>query len=188
MRRGGAAAALVALALSAPAAHAVETSVMAFGGLVTLNTWEEVVAILPIEWAGAGIFGVAGAVHVGLPIRNLEFGAEVQLARYVGRQQSWEVNVVPAIARWRPETPLGPLESLAFGLGYSYASEPPAVEIRRGGDSSRDKWYWVIEAGFAAARPDREIVMRLHHRSTGNDSIGFGGSTNAVVVGLRQRF
>jgi hypothetical protein len=176
-------------ALALPAsAGAVETSVMGFGGLVTLNPWEEVLTVLPIEGAGAGIVGVAGAAHLDLPIRGLEIAAEVQLARYVGRQQSWEVNLVPAMIRWRPDTAPGPLASLAFGLGFSQASAPPAVEIRRGGDSSREKWYWVMEAGFAAARPDREIVLRLHHRSTGNGSIGFGGSTNAVVIGLRQQF
>ena len=183
----GAALAL-ALALAAAPAGAVETSLMAFGGLVTLNPWEEVLTVLPIEGAGAGIVGVAGAAHLVLPVRGFEIAAEVQVARYVGSQQSWEANLVPAMLRWRPERPPGPLRSLAFGLGFSRASAPPAVELRRTGAASRDKWYWVMEAGFAAARPDREIVLRLHHRSTGNGTIGSGGSTNAVVLGLRQRF
>lgn len=186
MRRVGAA--VLALALSAPTARAVETSVMGFGGLVTLNPWEEILTVFPIEGAGAGILGVAGAVHLDLPVRGLEFAAEAQVARYVGRQQNWEVNLVPAMIRWRPEAAPGPLESLAFGLGVSRASGVPAVEVRRGGTASRDKWYWVMEAGFVSGRSDREIVLRLHHRSTGNGTIGAGGSTNAVVIGLRQQF
>lgn len=187
-RRGFAGLLALALAASAPGASALETSVLGFGGVVTRNAWEEVLLVAPIDLARAGLFGIAGAVAWELPVPRLEFGAEVQLVRYVGRQDSWEVNVVPAILRWSPGFAPRPLESVAFGLGLSYASARPEIEIARGGTASREKWYWMLEAGFATGRADRDLILRLHHRSTGGGTIGEGGSTNAVVLGLRQAF
>jgi hypothetical protein len=186
--RRRAAAALAALALAGPAAAAPEVSVAGFGGLVTRNTWEEVLQVAPIEFAGSGLVGIAGAAAWDLPLAGLELSAELQLVRYLGRQDNWEVNAVPAILRWRPGFAPRPVESLAFGLGISYASALPAVEIAREGSASREKWYWMLEAGFATGRADRDVILRLHHRSTGNGTIGGGGSTNAVVLGLRQSF
>lgn len=186
--RGTAAFAGLALAATATGAAAVEASVFVFGGTVTRNTWEEVLQIAPIDLFGAGLVGVAGAATWDLPVSGFQLASELQLVRYLGRQDNWEVNLVPAIVRWSPDGALRPLDSLAFGLGVSHASALPAVEIARGGTASRGKWYWMIEAGFATGRDDRTYILRLHHRSTGNGSLGEGGSTNAVVVGIRQSF
>lgn len=187
-RRGTAALAGLALAATATGAAAVETSVLVFGGTVTRNTWEEVIQIAPVELFGAGLVGVAGGAAWDLPITGFQLAAELQLVRYFGRQDNWEVNLVPAIVRWSPGRALRPLDSLAFGLGVSYASDLPAVEIARAGTASREKWYWMMEASFGTGREDRTYFLRLHHRSTGNGSFGEGGSTNAVVVGIRQTF
>lgn len=178
----------LALAASASAAAALETSVLAFGGLVTRNTWEEVLQIAPIDLAESGLVGLGGEIAWDLPFAQLQLGAELQLVRYRGRQDNWEVNLVPATLRWNPARAPRPLESFAFGLGFSYANDLPEVEIERGGTASREKWYWMIEAGFATQRDDRDYVLRLHHRSTGNGTTGGGGSTNAVVFGIRQSF
>jgi hypothetical protein len=79
---------------------------------------------------------------------------------------------------------------LGFGLGWSFASEPPVNEARRGNDgvTSREKWYWTFEMGFKTAADNRDLVLRLHHRSTGFSTVGEGRSTNALVIGIRQSF
>ena len=166
----------------------MERTVLVFGGPVFLNDWGELVTLQNIEYSDAVIFGVAGGLRWDLGHPRLKFSMEAQLARYFGSQESWEVNLVPAMIHYVPRDGIGPLESLGFGLGFSYASEPPAVELARGDETTQEKWYWAIEAAFESGRPDREYILRIHHRSTGSSTIGSGRSTNAVVFGVRQSF
>jgi hypothetical protein len=187
--RTGIAAGLAALILSAPGAEAFDRrSVLVFGGPVSLNDWGQLVTLEDVEYADATIFGVAGGLTWDLPHPRFRFSVEAQLARYFGSQESWEVNLVPAMIHYVPRNPIGPLESVGFGLGFSYASEPPAVELARGDATTREKWYWALEAAFDSGKPSREYILRIHHRSTGVETIGTGRSTNAVVIGLRQYF
>jgi hypothetical protein len=188
MIRGAGAVALVGLALSAQRAAAMEPSVLVFGGPVTLNDVAEVLAVDGVEYSDATVFGVAGSLRWDLPHPRFRFSMEAQLARYFGSQESWEVNLVPAMIHYVPRDGIGPLESLGFGIGFSYASEPPAVELARGDETTQEKWYWTLEAAFESGDPDLEYILRIHHRSTGFGSIGSGRSTNAVVIGLRQGF
>jgi hypothetical protein len=182
------AAVCVALALPATSAAAMERTVLVFGGPVTLNDVGEVLTFDNVKYADATIFGVAGGLRWDLPHPRFRFSMEAQLARYFGSQESWEVNLVPAMIHYVPRNPIGPLESLGFAVGFSYASEPPVVELARGDETTREKWYWALEAAFDSGNPDREYILRIHHRSTGSSTIGNGRSTNAVVIGLRQRF
>ena len=188
MIRGGFAAGLVALVLSVTDAAAMERSVLVFGGPVSLNDWGQLVTLEDVEYANATIFGVAGALTWDLANPRFKFSMEAQVARYFGSQESWEVNLMPAMIHYVPKNPPGPLESLGFGFGFSYASDPPAVELARGEETTREKWYWALEAAFNSGNPDREYILRIHHRSTGLETIGTGRSTNAVVIGVRQHF
>jgi hypothetical protein len=188
MLRRAIAAGFVALVLPAAGAGAAERTVLVFGGAVTLNDAGELVSAHNIEYADATIFGVAGGLRWDLGHPRFRFSMEAQLARYFGSQESWEVNLVPAMIHYVPRNGIGPLESLGFGLGFSYASDPPAVEIARGEETTQEKWYWALEAAFESGNPDREWVLRIHHRSTGFGSVGDGRSTNALVMGLRQSF
>ena len=166
----------------------MERTVLVFGGPVTLNNWGEIVTLDGVTYSKAVVAGAAVGWRWDLPSPRFQFSMEAQLARYFGAQETWEVNVVPWMIHYVPRDRLGPLNSLGFGLGFSYASEPPDVEIARRGATTREKWYWALEATSNAGRPDREIVMRIHHRSTGNGTVGNGASTNAVVLGIRQSF
>jgi hypothetical protein len=187
IRRAGAAA-VGLLVLSASGATAVERSVLVFGGPVSLNDWGQLVSLDNVEYSDANILGVAGGLSWDLPHPRFRFSMEAQVARYFGFQESWEVNLVPAMIHYVPRDGLGPLQSVGFGLGFSYASDLPEVELARGEETTREKWYWALEAAFETGNPDREYVLRIHHRSTGAGTIGDGRSTNAVVIGLRQVF
>jgi hypothetical protein len=181
--------AIAALCLSLPAAgsSAMERTALVFGGPAMLNDWGELVTGQNLTYSEAVVVGVAGGLRWDIRPR-FRFSMEAQLARYFGAQESWEVNLVPAMIHYVPRNPPGPLESVGFGLGFSYASEPPAIELARGGDTTREKWYWAIEAAFDGGVPGREWILRIHHRSTGASTIGNGRSTNALVMGLRQSF
>jgi hypothetical protein len=183
------AAGLVALALWATVAGAEpRKSAMVFAGPVSLNDWGDLVTLNDVEYSDAVITGVVGGLTWNMPSPRWQFSMEVQVNKYFGSQDSWEFNVVPAMFHYVPKRELGPLQSLGFGLGFSYASEPPAVELARGDETSQEKWYWTLEAAFDTENPNREVVLRIHHRSTGSSTIGTGRSTNAVAIGLRQYF
>jgi hypothetical protein len=185
--RGGRAAILCLALLHPTAATATERSVMLFGGLSTMNDWTELWQPRELEFARAGLVGVAGAVEWPIAGTSVAIGAEAQIVKHLGAQTNWEVNL-PVVVRYTPARAVGSLESLAFALGLSWASEPPAIEVAREGESRRAHVYWAAELAFGTAREDRDVVFRLHHRSTGYGLFGDGGSTNSFVAGIRQTF
>jgi len=119
----------------------------------------------------------------------LTFEAEGQVVRHFGDQWHWEFNAVPIVLRWhrfpwshRVET------SAAFGLGLSYATELPPVEVELEGESHQTLVYWLLE--MTAGPPDARwaATLRIHHRSVAFGLMGDEGGMNAVGLGLRYRF
>jgi hypothetical protein len=119
----------------------------------------------------------------------LQLEMEGQVAYHFGRQENWEFNAVPAMARWR-RFPWSQVlaTSAAFGLGLSYTSQLPEVEVELEGESRRTLIYWVAE--LTAGLPERPwaVSLRLHHRSVGYGLMGDEGGMNAVGLGLRWQF
>jgi hypothetical protein len=76
----------------------------------------------------------------------------------------------------------------AFGLGLSYAGEPPEVEVEIEGDSEQWLIYWVAELTAGPTDAPWAIALRLHHRSTAFGLMGEEGRMNAMGLGLRWRF
>jgi hypothetical protein len=180
------------LALSAPAG-AEAPAVALFGGILTDNVWEEV-ALRPwrISPERPGLVGLGLTLPLGQPLSTragqLQFEIEPQIVRHFGLQRHWEMNL-PVTARLRPEAPLlGVIDSLAFGVGPSHATNPPGLEERRGGgDVSRNLIYWHAELEHALDA-STGVFLRLHHRSDGFGLIGPGGSSNGIVIGLRRSY
>ncbi len=119
----------------------------------------------------------------------LALEAEGQVVRYFGDQDHWEFNVVPIIARWhafpwsdRVAT------SAAFGLGISYATELPPVEVEIEGESAQWLVYWVLELTAGPVDAPWSVSLRMHHRSVAYGLLADEGGMNAVGLGLRYRF
>lgn len=191
-------AATVALATLLPARPATaEVAFSGFAGVLTDNPWEDIVLF---PWRTRvqrpGLVGVSVAFPVGRPIETrlgrLGFEIEAQLVRHGGLQRHWEVNL-PVTARLTPPRRiLGLFDSVAFGIGPSHATRPPAFEAFRGaGNVRRNLIYWQaelerhLETGPSGRRA--ALFLRLHHRSDGFGAIGRGGSSNGIVIGYRQR-
>lgn len=172
-----------------------EASLSVFGGLLADNPWEEVV-FLPwkVDFQRPGLVGAAAAYSLGAPIRlrhgELDFAIEGQVVRHFGLQSHWEFNLPVSIGFTPDRRILGVLDRVAFGIGPSYATREPALEARRGGGrAERALIYWNAEAErHFDSRPGDSIFLRLHHRSDGFGTIGDGGSSNGLVLGLRRRF
>jgi hypothetical protein len=119
----------------------------------------------------------------------LQIEAEGQIAYAFGDQQYWEFNVVPVVLRWqRFPWSRAVATSAAFGLGLSYTTELPDIEVELEGESKRLLVYWVAE--LTAGLPDSawSVSLRLHHRSVAYGLMGDEGGMNAVGLGIRRQF
>jgi hypothetical protein len=118
----------------------------------------------------------------------LQVEAEGQIAYAFGDQRYWEFNAVPVVLRWQ-RFPWGRVvaTSAAFGLGLSYTTELPDIEVELEGESRRLLVYWVAE--LTAGLPDKpwSVSLRLHHRSVAYGLMGAEGGMNAVGLGVRWR-
>jgi hypothetical protein len=114
---------------------------------------------------------------------------EGQVARHFGDQQHWEFNALPVVLRWR-KFPWSEhiATSAAFGLGLSFATEMPAVEVELEGESHRTLVYWVMELTAGPPARDWAVSLRLHHRSVAYGLMGDEGGMNAVGLGVRFAF
>ena len=78
--------------------------------------------------------------------------------------------------------------SLAWGIGPSYATEVPAIELETNDSSSRWLVYWYGELTVGPPASGWEVLLRLHHLSDAFGLVAEDGGSNAVCAGLRYRF
>jgi hypothetical protein len=187
-------AALVPLAVAAPAAASPgeaaprpRNAATLFGGWMLDNTWDEIfLSPGALRFENAGLAGAALAREVWAPRRWFSVEIEGQIVRHFGDQDHWEINAPVATGRVAPFA--GVDASLAFGLGLSFASETPALEVANESASEAVMVYWMIEAEAGLPPEDWSLVGRIHHRSTGFGLFGDDGGSNALALGLRRRF
>lgn len=118
----------------------------------------------------------------------LSFEAEGQIVKHFGDQTHWEFNAVPVVLRWhRFPWSKHVATSAAFGLGLSYATELPPVEVLLEGESHQWLVYWVLEMTGGPVDSRWAVSLRIHHRSVAYGLMGDQGGANAVGLGVRYR-
>jgi hypothetical protein len=186
--------AAAALFFSAPALCAVpeEWTATVYAARVSGEaTWQDVIKD-PVGAKYIDTYVVAGAIarpYASFRADALRFEAEGQVAYNFGGQDHWELNVMPVVARWSrfPWSERVHM-SVAFGLGLSYATDLPEVEVELEGSSHQTLIYWALEVSAGPASSSWEMLLRLHHRSVAWGLMGQEGGVNAVGVGFRYRF
>jgi hypothetical protein len=155
-------------------------------------TWQHVVKD-PFGAKYIDTYVVAGAV--ARPYASffradaLRLEAEGQVAYNFGGQDHWELNFMPIVGRWsRFPWSEGVRTSVAFGLGLSYATELPEIEVELEGSSHQTLIYWALEFTAGPPRASWEVLLRLHHRSVAWGLMGEDGGVNAFGLGFRYRF
>ncbi|MFD2739333.1 hypothetical protein ACFSUD_07135 [Sulfitobacter aestuarii] len=177
-----------AFAAQLAGAQDADRTLSVFAGQMTSNHFEELFRPGDVDFVDSQLLGIALAQDWPLGDSRWTWGIELQLLRHFGLQDHWEANL-PLILRYHPERPFSRLlESVAFGVGASFASDVPEVEIRNDGDSRHSLVYWLLEAEFTAPRAGDSLFLRLHHRSDAFGALQPEAGSNAVVVGYRWSF
>lgn len=153
--------------------------------------WEDIL-LNPIGAEYVDAFLVAGALarqYGSFKEGALALEAEGQIVYNFGDQHHWEFNAVPVVLRWQRFPWDHRLEtSAAFGLGLSYATEVPEVEVEIEGESHQWLIYWVAELTAGPVNAPWALSLRLHHRSVAWGLMGDDGGMNAMGLGIRYRF
>jgi hypothetical protein len=182
----------LALCAAQPAAAEPPTLTVYAARISEEATWQHVLAD-PLGSDYADSYLVAASLAREYARRAdgaLRIEREANVAYHFGGQRHLELNAAPIVLRWtrfpwsrRVET------SAAFGLGLSYATQTPEVELAIEGDTSRLLIFWIME--LTAGRPGSpwSMSLRLHHRSTGWGLMGVDdGGMNAPGLGFRYVF
>jgi hypothetical protein len=154
-----------------------------FVGAMTDNEWGD----LAIDWGSVSWRNsrpVGGIVSREWPVGRWGYvGIELTVAKYLGEQTHFEFSVPLFVRTPRPENVL--LPSLAYGLGVSYATEPPKTEIARTGESTEWLAHWFFDMEFGNDQSKVRPFVRLHHRSHAWETFAARTGSNAIVAGLR---
>ena len=158
--------------------------------IATQPAWEDLIIDAP-NTGFADAYLVALAVSRQYAERKqgaLTFEAEGQIVKYFVDQTHWEFNAVPVVLRWhRFPWSEHVATSAAFGLGLSYATELPPVEVELEHESHQTLVYWVLEMTGGPVDSRWAVSLRIHHRSVAFGLMGHQGGMNAVGLGVRYR-
>ncbi|WP_397543328.1 hypothetical protein [Roseovarius salis] len=180
------------LALAEPLSGRLSTgerlSFSIVAGKMTNNGFDEVLLPYEVDFAKPGFAGLILGYEVPLEDPRWEIGVEVQANRHFGRG-TYQEFVVPATIRYSPARPWWPvIDSFAFGLGLSYTTQTPPLEIARRGDSQRAMVYFSLETAFSLNQPEDSVFLRLHHRSDAYGLFATNSGSNAFAIGFRRGF
>lgn len=177
------------LGIAPAAALAQDFALAVYGGRLTREKWEG--ALSPdADFADAVIVVAAGSWTASRFFDGkLSCELEVQVGKYFGDQEHWELNL-PLLGFRLHRFPWDDhlATSLAWGIGPSYATRVPEVELETNDDSSRWLIYWFGEVTLGPPSAGWDVLLRLHHRSDGFGSVANDGGSNLLGTGFRFRF
>ncbi|MEO0936741.1 MAG: hypothetical protein AAFY38_01155 [Pseudomonadota bacterium] len=155
-------------------------------GVLTNGSWHE--ALWPPEVDFADSYMLAAAIGWDRQLGNGPFrlGVEAQLTAHAGTQDHFELSVPVTLRYMLPESRF--FHSIGGGIGLSYATDVPEVEIARSGASQQFLLHWMAEIEFARPDPDSTLFLRLHHRSDAYGLFSVDAGSNAYLFGFRRRY
>lgn len=182
----------VLLATSAVSVSAKESlyALNIYGGKLTSNHIEDFFTLKKgLDIMDSQLLSVGLARRIGSYRDLISYEIEGQLVKHFDMQDHWELNAFAA-ARWEKfwwdevvDT------SFAFGIGPSYATEKPEVEVLIEGDSQRWMVFLMVEFAFSLPEwPGFALTSRIHHRSEAFGIAADEGGANALALGVKYRF
>ena len=161
-----------------------------YAGRLTSNHWEEFFHnTQELDFKRSYLVAIAMARRIGTYRDKASFEIEGQVVKHFNFQTHWELNAL-VTARWETFWWDDVLDtSLAFGLGPSFATDKPEIEIENNEETSRFLVYWMLELAVALPKYSHIAwITRIHHRSDAFGLIADGGGSNALAMGLKWQF
>ncbi|MEL6617477.1 MAG: hypothetical protein AAFP16_01280 [Pseudomonadota bacterium] len=155
-------------------------------GTMTEGSWYELVKPDDLRFADSHMIGAAIGWDRAIGTSRFRFGTEAQLLAHFGRQDHFELSV-PVTLRYVPRRNRR-IRSVTAGIGLSYASKIPQVEIDRNGASQRLFVHWLAEMEFGRPDPDASLFFRMHHRSDGYGVFKVDAGSTGYLFGYRRRY
>jgi hypothetical protein len=182
---------LVVSVLCAAAPRTVAASDLAltlfYGRQTGVDAWHNIISDPgDLDWQDSYLVAGALAYTLGRYWDDaLSLELEGQVVRHFGDQHLWEFNL-PIAARWH-HFPWNHYvaTTTAFGIGPSYTTEVPPLEVELEGESQRFLYHWFIELTFGPPDMEWTTSFRIHHRSGGFGSVADEGGSNALTLGIR---
>ncbi len=165
-------------------------SLNVYAGRMTSNHWEDVfIDTLNLDFVDSYFLVVGLARRVGKYRDRMSFEIEAQVAKHFDYMDHWEFNGA-VTGRWEKFPWDDTLDtSLAFGIGPSYATDEPQVELDNNDETSKFLIYWMIELALTLPEyPQTAFIARLHHRSNAWGLINKDGGSNGIGFGLKYRY
>jgi hypothetical protein len=190
MRLNHALPALLLLQTGVSAIAAEDLSLTIFAGQSTRNHWEDFFTSPgSLDFASSGLLAAA----LSKPLARYRGGdltveIEGQVVKHFGDQTHWELNA-PLVARWhRFPWNQRVATTAAFGVGPSWSSATPPLEVETRGDSQPWLIHWFMELTLGPQGKDWSASLRLHHRSTGFGLMADKGGLDTLAIGVRKNF
>ena len=161
-----------------------------YAGRMTSNNWDDFLHYSGgVDFKDSYMITAALARRIGTYGDKASFEIEGQIVKHFNVQTHWELNALVA-ARWEAFWWDHVLDtSVAFGLGPSYATDTPEIEIINDGDTARLLIYWMFELAVGLPNyPRVALITRVHHRSNAFGWVAENGGSNALAMGLKWRF
>jgi hypothetical protein len=169
-------------------ALAQDYALTVYGGRVTEDTWQDSLSPNVNFFDAYILVGALAWTWKRLYDDALTLEIEGQAAKYFGEQEHVEFNLSVA-GRWHKFRWDKVVDtSLAFGLGPSWATEMPEVELMIHDTTQQFLVYWFAEITLGPPNTNWTIVFRLHHRSKAFGLIAEEGRSNTLAAGLKFRF
>ena len=178
--------------IAAPSAWAAEplNSLNVYAGRMTSNHWEDVfIDTFNLDFVDSYFLAIGLARKVGEYRDKMSFEIEGQVVKHFDYMDHWEFNGL-VTGRWKKFPWNDTIDtSLAFGLGPSFATDEPQVELDNNDETSKFLIYWMIELALGLPDyPQTAFIARLHHRSNAWGLINKDGGSNGIGFGLKYRY
>lgn len=160
-----------------------------YGGRMVDNDIDEFVDnVQGIEFEDSYLLALALARRIATHGELASFEVEGQIVKHFDQQDHWEFTAL-LTSRWEDFFWDKYLDtSFAVGVGPSYATKVPEIEVQRFGESERLQAYMMVELEFVLpSQPNIAVIARIHHRSGAFGAVADDGASNALAFGFRFR-
>jgi len=178
------------LAVSTTQASKWKNSLNVYGGRMTSNHWEDVfIDTFNLDFEDSYFMAIALARTIGRYEDKLSFEIEGQVVKHFDYMDHWEFNGL-VTGRWEKFWWDDTIDTgLAFGIGPSYATDEPQVELDNNDETSKFLIYWMMELALGLPdHPRTAFILRLHHRSNAWGLIHKDGGSNGIGIGMKFRY